>query len=138
MEDRPFNIQTFEAFLKQEQLKCAKCKKCATHFVPPRPLCPHCQTAEMEWATLNGVGKLKTFTSIAVVPPAMAEEGYGRKNPYVTGVVALEENCNLVARIVGVDSRQPESIRIGMDLKAVFLHQGKEPHRKTTLAFQPV
>jgi len=137
MEDRPFNQQSFAEDLKEEKLMGAKCRGCGALFVPPRPLCPNCPESKMEWAALSGTGKLKTFTSIAVVPPAMAEEGYGRKNPYVTGVVALEENCNLVARIVGVDSKQPESIRIGMDLKAVFLHQGKEPNRKTILAFQP-
>jgi len=138
MEDRAFNMQTFEALLKEEKLKGAKCRGCAAHFVPPRPICPHCRSTEMEWVPLSGKGKLRTFTSIAVVPPSMAEEGYGRNNPYVTGVVALAENCNLVTRIVGVDSRQPESIQIGMAVKAVFLHRGKEPHRKTILAFQPV
>lgn len=137
MQDRHFNSQSFEAFLQQEKLMGVKCRGCGALFVPPRPLCPNCPDAEMEWIALSGDGKLKTFTSITVVPPAMAAQGYGRKNPYCTGVVALKEKCNIVARIAGVDATLPEGIKIGMDLKAAFIHQGEEPHRKTVLVFQP-
>jgi uncharacterized OB-fold protein len=67
----------------------------------------------------------------------MVKEGFDRNNPYVVGVVELEEGVKTVARIVGVDARKPELIRVGTPLKAEFLKKGEGPDRKTALAFKP-
>jgi uncharacterized OB-fold protein len=91
----------------------------------------------MEWVQFKGTGKLAAFTSITVAPPYMAKEGFGRNNPYVVGVVELEEGVKTVARIVGVDAKKPELIRVGTPLKAEFLKKAEGPDRKTALAFKP-
>ena len=62
---------------------------------------------------MNGTGKLAAFTSISIGPPAMQAEGYDRDNPYCTGVVRLDEGPRIVARIEGVDARNPDAIEIG-------------------------
>ena len=64
----------------------------------------------------------------------MIAEGYNRNNPYISGVVTLDESVRVDARIEGVDSRKPEDIRIGMPLKVKFLHRGE---KQTILAFEP-
>ena len=115
----------------------AKCKACGARFVPPRPLCIQCHATEMEWVEAEGEGKLAGFTCIYIVPPAMAELGYGRKKPYCVGAVDLAEGGRVDARIEGVDPTRPETIEVGMPLKVKYLHYGEDENRKTYLAFEP-
>lgn len=68
----------------------------------------------------------------------MQEAGFNRENPYCTGVVKLDEGPRVVARIEGVDARNPESIEIGLPVAAIYLHRGEGEGRTTQLAFQPV
>jgi uncharacterized OB-fold protein len=67
----------------------------------------------------------------------MIAEGYNRKNPYVSGVVELEEGARVDARIDEVDGNDPESIKVGMPLTVKFLHRKGEEGLRTTLAFKP-
>ena len=46
----------------------------------------------------------------------MSKRGYGRDNPYCTGIVTLEEGPRVSARILGVDGNNPQSIKTGMAL----------------------
>jgi uncharacterized OB-fold protein len=86
---------------------------------------------------MKGNGRLAAFTCIAIGPPFMIKEGYDRKHPYVSGVVELEEEVKVVARIEGVDGNKPETIRIGTPLKVEFLHRGEGENPMTFLAFRP-
>ena len=136
MYDRPFNDNSYEEFLKEDKIMGAKCKKCGALSLPPRPLCVSCFGQELEWVQFRGVGNLAAFTSIVVAPPFMAKEGFGRNNPYVVGVVELEEGNKIVGRIVGVDARNPGEIKVGSPLKAEFIHTGEGPSQKTYLSFK--
>ena len=91
----------------------------------------------MEWVEMNGSGRLAAFTCIAIGPPSMAREGYGRDNPYCSGVVELEEGSRVVARIEGVDTKYPEAIKIGMPLQVTYLHRKAGDSSATVLAFLP-
>jgi len=137
MEERPFNDTSYEQFLNEQKIMGSKCKKCGSLSLPPRPICVSCFSSNMEWVEFKGTGKLAAFTSITVAPPYMAKEGFNRNNPYVVGVVELEERVKTVARIIGVDARQPEYIKVGTPLKAEFLKKEEGPDRQTFLAFKP-
>jgi uncharacterized OB-fold protein len=52
-------------------------------------------------------------------------------------VVELDEGVKVVSRIVGVDSKKPEQIKVGTPLKAEFIKNGEGPDRQTLLAFKP-
>ncbi len=138
MEQRPFNDISYEQFLNEEKLMGSRCKKCGTLFVPPRSICIKCYGTEMEWVEMKGKGKLAAFTCISVGPPFMIAEGYDRKRPYCSGVVALDEGTRVVARIEGVDASKPETIKIGAPLQAEFLHRGEGDNLTTFLAFKPL
>jgi len=84
----------------------------------------------------RGNAKLCAFTSIVVAPPSMTREGFGRDNPYVVGGVELDEGVRAVARIVGVNAKQPETIRVGTSLAAEFLSKGEDAEQQTTLMFK--
>jgi len=137
MNDKPFNDYSYEQFLNEWKIMGSKCKKCGALSIPPRPLCVSCFGSQMEWVQFKGDGKLAAFTSIAVPPPPMAKEGFGRNNPYVVGVVELQEGPKIVARITGVDAKKPEQIKVGMLLKAEFLSKGEGANKQTSLAFRP-
>ena len=137
MYDRPFNDNSYEQFLKEEKIMGSQCQKCGALALPPRPICVSCFGSELEWIQFRGVGKLAAFTSIIVAPPFMAKEGFNKNNPYVVGVVELEESAKIVARITGVDAKKPEEIKVGTPLKAEFIHSGQGSEQKTYLAFKP-
>ena len=129
MEDRPFSDISYRKFLEEEKLMGSRCNACGALFAPPRPICIQCHSSEMEWIGMSGTGKLAAFTCIAIGPASMIAEGYDREHPYCVGVVELDEGPRVDARIQGVDAAKPETITVGMPLKAKFL--------KTCLAFEP-
>jgi len=91
----------------------------------------------MEWVQMKGKGRLVAFTCISVAPPFMIEQGYNRKNPYISGVVELEEGGRVDARIEGVDAGKPEEIKVGMPLEAKYIHRETGEKKETYLAFEP-
>jgi hypothetical protein len=137
MYDRPFNDNSYEQFLREGKLMGSRCQKCGALALPPRPICVSCFSHEMEWVHFNGTGKLAAFTSIVVAPPFMAKEGFNKNNPYVVGVVELEEGAKIVGRITGVEAKNPDRIQVGTPLRAEFIRSGQGPDEKTYLAFKP-
>lgn len=137
MEERPISDISYRKFLEEGKLMGSRCRACGRIYHPPRHFCEDCFGTDMEWQELRGEGELTTFTCIFVAPPYMAREGYGRDNPYCTGVVTLSEGPRVVARIEGVDARNPESIKIGTPVKAVFNRVGEGEEARTYLAFRP-
>jgi uncharacterized OB-fold protein len=91
----------------------------------------------MAWAEMKGEGKLSAFTCIAIGPPSMIAEGYDRNNPYCSGVVQLEEGPRVDARIEGVNTGNPEQIKVGTPMRVKFLHRGEGENMRTILAFEP-
>ncbi len=130
----PFTAASFNRFLNEKKLMASRCTACGARYLPPRPICPQCHSSQMEWEELDGKGKLAAFTSIYVVPTGMANQGYGRENPYLTGIVELDGGLKISAFLLGFDARRPESISIGTPLSVEFLETG-EPG-KVTLAFK--
>jgi len=131
-----FTTASFSKFLEEHKLMGSRCRACGRLYLPPRPLCPECQSEEMEWVELSGRGRLLAFTTVHVAPTAMIAAGYGRENPYCVGLVRLEEGPTIGAQILGVDPKRPEGIKIGTPLKASFLERGEGKFRRTYLAFQ--
>ncbi len=57
-DDRPFNDNSYEQFLKEGKLMGSRCGKCGALALPPRPICVSCFSSEMEWAQFKGSGRL--------------------------------------------------------------------------------
>ncbi|MFQ6026163.1 MAG: Zn-ribbon domain-containing OB-fold protein [Dehalococcoidia bacterium] len=133
-EPQDFNAASFYQFLKDGKLMGIRCRACGKLSAEPRPLCPSCHSRDVEWHQFSGKGQLSTFTCISIVPLAMVEKGFGRNNPYCSGVVTLDEGPRVSARILGVDAKNPQSIRSGM---AVELSLEDLDQDRPALAFQP-
>ena len=138
-ENRAFTAASFNTYLtKEKKLVGVRCRACGTLSPEPRPMCHSCHWRDMEWYEFSGKGKLSTFTCISIVPAHMMEKGYGRDNPYCTGVVELKEKARVVARLKGVDSINPDTIKVGLPVKVEFLKEGSDSNVHTILGFKPI
>lgn len=116
----------------------SRCPHCGEVYAPPRQICPTCLAVDLEWVELSGEGTLASYSIIAIAPTAMLEAGYGRENPYCSGVVELVEGPRISAQILGVDVAHPENIVIGTLVKVAFIERGEGEARKTFLGFEVI
>ena len=122
----PFTVATFNQYLNEKKLMGSRCAQCGQLHLPPRAICPHCYSEEQAWVELGGKGKLAAFTVIYVGPTAMNAAGYSRENPYVSGIVELDEGVKISAQILGLDAKHPETIQIGLPLTVDFIQRGEQ------------
>lgn len=132
---RPFSAASFDQYLSEHRLMAVKCTQCGGLYIPPRAICPTCHSESLEWVETNGRGKLSAFTVIYSGPTFMMEQGFDRKNPYVSGIVELEEGPRISARITGLDPTKPAEIQIGTPLRVDFVEVGEGDSKKVFLAF---
>ena len=135
---RPFTSAAFDQYIAEHKLMASRCTNCGNRYVPPRAICPKCHSEEMEWVETSGKGKLAAFTVIYSGPTFMVEQGFDRKNPYVSGIVELEEGARMSARIIGVDPTKPNEIKIDSPMNVDFVEFGEGDGKKTYLAFRMV
>jgi uncharacterized protein len=135
-EQQAFTSSSFHQFLGEGRLMGSRCRSCGALHLPPRALCPTCHGDEMDWAEMASQGRLLAFTSIYIAPTAMIEAGFGRTNPYCTGIVQLEDGPAISAQILGVDPARPEGIEVGMPVRAAFVRRGEGEAARTYLAFE--
>ena len=133
-EEREVDNASFYQFLAEKKLMASRCKKCEALFLPPHPICTKCHGNDMEWVEMKGNGKLAAFSAIAVGPSCTIEEGYDRDNPYLVGIVELDEGPKVSGRILGLDARRPENIKMGTPVTVEFLEQ--EEGRRCFVAFK--
>lgn len=123
MSTEKFSQTAYQQQLNGGKLMASHCPACDASYLPPRPMCPQCFGAQMEWREMPTRGKLAAFTVVHIAPTAMIEAGYGRDNPYCSGIVELNNGLKLSAQITGVDVSQPELIQIGSAVQAEFLQR---------------
>jgi len=136
MSDHLFTHALFQRHLDEGKLIGARCKSCGYLLLPPRSICPHCFSEALEPIEMGGRGALIAFTAVHIAPTAMVKAGYGPQNPYVTGIVQLEEGPAISARIIGVDPRNPYDIQIGVPVTIAFLDSPSREHK--VLAFEVI
>ena len=132
----PFTPHSFQQFLNDGKLMASRCADCQRIYLPVRGLCPHCGDSNLEWIQLTGKGKLAAFTSVYVGPSFMNAEGFGRENPYLTGIVELDEGPQISARLLGLDEKNPEKIKIGTKMVFSTVEVGEGDEAYAQLSFQ--
>ena len=132
---KPFNAASFYQYLREGKLMGIQCRNCGQLSAEARPMCQACHSAEIKWFEFSGQAKLGTFTCISIVPAAMAEKGYGRDNPYCSGIVILDEGPRISARILNVDTLKPQSIHIGIKM---VLDLSDVQDDRPMLSFRPI
>ena len=87
---------------------------------------------------MSGKGKIAAFTSITVGTPFFVEKGYGRNKPYCFSVIKLDEGPMISGQLIGVDESKPDTINIGMQVKATFIQTEIRGETRVDLGFEPV
>lgn len=105
----------FWAGAARGELRIPRCAACAAWIWYPKPACPHCGGEDLPWKTVSGRGSLFSW---ALVERALFAP-FKSKVPYVTGLVALDEDpaVRIVTNIVDCD---PQSLWIDMPVRVVF------------------
>ena len=133
-----FTAAAYNRLIAERRIMGSRCGGCGELHVPPRPICSACHGSDMGWAELSGAGRVTGLTSVAIVPPAMAERGFGRGNPYVTAIVRLDDGPSVAARIEGVDTAAlPVGVSVGAAVVADFLEEDDGGETRTVLVFRP-
>jgi uncharacterized OB-fold protein len=123
-----FETQPYWDALAESRLLIRRCRTCdAWHFYP-RPFCPKCWSADVDWVEAAGTGVVYTCSVVRVndLPP------FPEKVPYVAAIVELDEGPRMMTNIVGCP---PESVEIGMRVRVEFVPLDDEI---TIPVFRPV
>ncbi len=100
-----------------KQFVGAKCPKCGKVYVPPRRVCGPCFVELTEIVPVSDEGELVTYTvvSFGFVDPATGQQ---KPVPYGYAAIMLDGSDSVLLHFV--DETDPEKIRIGARVKAVF------------------
>jgi hypothetical protein len=100
-----------------KQFVGAKCPKCGKVYVPPRRVCGPCFVELTEIVPVSDEGELVTYTvvSFGFVDPATGKQ---KPVPYGYAAIMLDGSDSVLLHFV--DETDPEKIKIGARVKAVF------------------
>ena len=105
--------QEFWDKCREHKLVLRRCRACHTFSHPPRPTCPVCTSADLEWVESPGQGRVYTYTvTRQAVHPALSD-----KLPWAIVEVELDEGVHMISNLVDWD---PEGIEIDMQVEVVF------------------
>jgi hypothetical protein len=93
------------------KLVAQRCGNCGVLRHPPRPMCGHCQSLDIEVVPLSGRGTLYSYAILH--HPQHPAFDY----PVLAALVDLDEGIRLLSELSDVD---PADIRIGMSVSAGF------------------
>jgi uncharacterized OB-fold protein len=96
------------------ELRIQRCLDCQEFYFYPRPFCPRCFSARVEWVRVSGRARLHSY-----VINHRAAPGFEEQAPYAIAVVELEEGVKLMSNIVGVENT-PENLVLDMPLEVAF------------------
>jgi uncharacterized OB-fold protein len=105
------------------ELLVQTCASCGRWRMPPRPMCPYCQSIDVVWKPTSGRGRIWSF----IVPHPPLLPAFAEYAPYNAIIVELEEDPsirfpgNLVTRADGaINEVDPATIEIGEPVSVVF------------------
>jgi uncharacterized OB-fold protein len=105
--------KTFWSALAEGRWISSRCRKCAQGTFPPKPVCPHCWSVEVEWQDMCTEGTLYSWTRIHAAPAVFAHE-----TPYAVGIVDLKDGTRLACRLV---EQEHLPLRVGQPVEMLVL-----------------
>jgi uncharacterized OB-fold protein len=105
----------FWAAAERGELVIPRCDACGTYNWYPESRCKSCDSEKLVWTPVSGRGRLFSW---AVVRHAFLKE-FAEKVPYVTGLVALDEDPSIRLATNLIDC-EAEKLKIDMPVRVVF------------------
>ena len=100
------------------ELRIQRCTDCGKPYFYPRPVCPSCRSANVEWFTASGRATLYSYVINHRAAPGFADDA-----PYAIAVVQLEEGPRMMSNIRGLPAT-PEALELDMPLQVTFEARG--------------
>jgi uncharacterized OB-fold protein len=101
------DISEFWDGTREQRLLIPTCRSCGKVFWYPRPTCPHCLSADIDWRQSSGAGEVAAVSVMhRPANPLMAD-----KVPYAVVLVDLDDGIRLMSNMVEVDAND---VRVGM------------------------
>jgi uncharacterized OB-fold protein len=102
-------------------LEGTRCTNCGSYFFPPRSVCPHCRRkGSIVTYKFKGTGEVLTYTTVSQAP-----RNHNRQIPYHLAIIKLDEGSRLLSEVIC----EPEALRTGLRVRAVFRKLGEEGER---------
>lgn len=105
------------------ELLVQACGACGRRRMPPRPMCPWCQSLDSTWEPTSGRGRIWSF--VVAHPPLLPH--YAEQAPYNVVVVELDDDPlirfvgNVVATPDGaLNQVDPRTLKIGQPVEVCF------------------
>ncbi len=95
------------------------CTRCGTFRLPPYPICYACQSFDLEWVELTGLGTVYSYTVVHhPLHPDLVDAV-----PYLSAIVELDgtqgEGARMLANVIDCE---PGEISIGSRVRIIFEH----------------
>jgi uncharacterized protein len=100
------------------ELRLQRCLDCGKPYFYPRPACPACGSANVEWFTASGDASLYSY--VISHRPA---RGFEDEGPYAIAVVELAEGPRMMTNLTGLPPT-PEALILDMPLRVAFEPRG--------------
>lgn len=99
------------------ELRIQRCRACTQAYFYPRPYCPQCGSADVEWFVASGRATLASYIISERAAP-------GFDAPYAIAIVELEEGPRMMTNIVEAEPT-PERLVLDMALEVRFEDRGE-------------
>jgi uncharacterized OB-fold protein len=109
--------EAFWAAAADGRLLLSECGDCGLVFHYPRPVCPDCSGADVDWLEADGTGEVYTF-SVARSLSGWPEEAL----PEVVAYVELDEGPRVMTNL----DANPEDLAIGDRVAVTFVETERE------------
>lgn len=138
-QSKEFNrIYPFYEHLKQGRFTTTKCRACGRKSFPPRVVCPHCLSEDLEWVDLPTRGRVLVFTEEVTGVPL------GFESPLIHALVDLEGEMKLFVRIVNCQAgelKEGDEVKLAVFPVAPVPQEGRGGvvmQERVYYAFEPV
>ena len=88
-----------------------ECLACGDKQFPPRPVCPECNSREMQPFAFSGQGEIYSYSTLFQAPL-----GYEEFIPYTVALVKLKEGPLVSAQLTDMDN---DEAQVGMKVEMV-------------------
>ena len=92
-------------------LRGTECLPCGAKLFPPRPICPDCNSKDVQSFTFSGEGEVYSYSTVFQAP-----SGYEEFVPYTVALVRLKEGPLVTAQLADMDNKE---LRAGLKVEMV-------------------
>ncbi len=107
------DTQPFWDGCQEERFLLPICAACGEGRWPPGPMCPACQSQEVNWVESAGQGEVYSWiVANHPVHPDLVDQV-----PYVVALIELEHGIRVVGNVAGCE---PDDVEAGMPVELYF------------------